>query len=129
MVVLLKIALVRVCFTQIMKIRVQNKRKSVRKSRYVGDILDAGAGGHVPRALEAAHADGGACRRRAAQAKGAQGGGGGGAHLPRRNVTPQQTPEEAALVAYQAAYNWTGPPPIFIDLTGGNDDNKGKADD
>ena len=28
-----------VSFIQIMQIRVQNKRKSVRKSRYVGDVL------------------------------------------------------------------------------------------
>ena len=38
MVVLLKTASVRVSFIQIMQIRVQNKRKSVRKSRYVGDV-------------------------------------------------------------------------------------------
>ena len=38
MVVLLKTASVRVTFIQIMQIRVQNKRKSVRKSRYVGDV-------------------------------------------------------------------------------------------
>lgn len=40
----------------------------------------------------------------------------------------QQTTEEAALAAYQAAFGWVGPPPIFIDLTGGdNDDGKGKG--
>ena len=38
MVVLLKIALVRVSSIQIMQIRVQNKGKRVRKSRYVGDV-------------------------------------------------------------------------------------------
>ena len=38
MAVLLKIASVRVSFIQIMQIRVQKKRKSVRKSRYVGDV-------------------------------------------------------------------------------------------
>ena len=38
MVVLLKTASVRVSFIQIMQIRVQKKRKSVRKSRYDGDI-------------------------------------------------------------------------------------------
>ena len=38
MVVLLKTASVRVSFIQIMQIRVQIKRKSVRKSRYDGDI-------------------------------------------------------------------------------------------
>ena len=38
MVVLLKPASVRVSFIQIMQIRVQNKRKSVRKSRYVEDV-------------------------------------------------------------------------------------------
>jgi hypothetical protein len=36
MVVLLKTTLVRVSFIQIMQIRVQNKSKSVRKSRYDG---------------------------------------------------------------------------------------------
>ena len=40
MVVLLKIASVRVSFVQIMQIRVQNKRKSVRKSRYDGDVSE-----------------------------------------------------------------------------------------
>ena len=40
MAVLLKIALVRVSFIQIMQVRVQNKGKSVWKSRYVGDVLD-----------------------------------------------------------------------------------------
>ena len=40
----------------------------------------------------------------------------------------QQTPEEAALAAYQAAFGWAGPPPVFIDLTGSDgDDNKGKG--
>ena len=38
MVVLLKTTLVRVSFIQIMKIRVKNKSKSIRKSRYDGDI-------------------------------------------------------------------------------------------
>src|SRR3990170_7937943 len=38
MVVLLKTASVRVSFIQIMQIRVQNKSKSVWKSRYIGDI-------------------------------------------------------------------------------------------
>src|SRR3990170_4886416 len=38
MVVLLKTTSVRVSFIQIMQIRVQNKRKNVRKSRYVGDV-------------------------------------------------------------------------------------------
>ena len=38
MAVLLKTALVRVSFIQIMQVRVQNKGKSVWKNRYVGDI-------------------------------------------------------------------------------------------
>ena len=38
MAILLKTALVRVSFTQIMQIRGQNKSKSVWKSRYVGDV-------------------------------------------------------------------------------------------
>ena len=41
---------------------------------------------------------------------------------------PQQTSEEAALAAYQAAFGWAGPAPVFIDLT--NDDGvdgKGKS--
>ena len=38
MVVLLKTASVWVSFIEIMQIRVQNKRKSIRKSRYVGDV-------------------------------------------------------------------------------------------
>ena len=38
MAVLLKIASVRVSSTQIMQVRVQNKGKSVWKSRYVGDV-------------------------------------------------------------------------------------------
>ena len=47
---------------------------------------------------------------------------------------PQQTPEEAALAAYQAVFRWAGPAPVFIDLTGnggGSVDTKGKgkADD
>ena len=45
---------------------------------------------------------------------------------------PQQTPEEAALAAYQAAFGWAGPAPVFIDLIndGGVDDKgKSKADD
>ena len=43
---------------------------------------------------------------------------------------PQQTPEEAALAAYQAAFGWAGPAPVFIDLTDDGDvEGKGKADD
>ena len=45
---------------------------------------------------------------------------------------PQQTPEEAALAAYQAAFGWAGPAPVFIDLTdngGVEGKGKGKADD
>ena len=47
---------------------------------------------------------------------------------------PQQTPERAALAAYQAAFGWAGPAPVFIDLIGDGDDGvdakgKGKADD
>ena len=38
MAVLLKTALVRVSFIQIMQVRVQNKGKSVWKIRYVGDV-------------------------------------------------------------------------------------------
>ena len=38
MAVLLKIASVRVSFIQIMQVRVQNKGKSVWKSRYIGDV-------------------------------------------------------------------------------------------
>ena len=38
MVVLLKTTLVRVSFIQIMQVRVQNKDKSVWKSRYDGDV-------------------------------------------------------------------------------------------
>ena len=38
MAVLLKTALVRVSFIQMMQVRVQNKGKSVWKSRYVGDV-------------------------------------------------------------------------------------------
>ena len=38
MVVLLKTTSVRVSFIQIMQLRVQNKGKSVWKSRYVGDV-------------------------------------------------------------------------------------------
>ena len=38
MAVLLKIASVRVSLIQIMQVRVQNKGKSVWKSRYVGDV-------------------------------------------------------------------------------------------
>ena len=38
MVVLLTTTLVRVIFIHIMQIRVQNKRKSIRKSRYDGDV-------------------------------------------------------------------------------------------
>ena len=41
MVVLLKTASVRVSFIQIMQTRVQNKRKSVSKSRYDGDVSPA----------------------------------------------------------------------------------------
>ena len=41
---------------------------------------------------------------------------------------PQQTPEEAALAAYQAAFGWDGPAPVFIDLTDdGGVDGKGKS--
>lgn len=41
---------------------------------------------------------------------------------------PQQTPEEAALTAYQAAFGWAGPAPVFIDLTeNGSVDGKGKS--
>jgi hypothetical protein len=40
---------------------------------------------------------------------------------------PQQTPEEAALTAWQSAFGWAGPPPTFIDLTGNCDDGKGKG--
>ena len=36
--VLLKIASIRVSFIQIMQVRVQNRGKSVWKSRYVGDV-------------------------------------------------------------------------------------------
>lgn len=44
--------------------------------------------------------------------------------------SPPQTPEEAALATYQAAFGSAGPPTVFIDLTAGNgdDDEKGKAD-
>ena len=45
---------------------------------------------------------------------------------------PQQTPEQAALAAYQAAFGWAGPAPVFIDLTDDGDvedKGKGKADD
>ena len=45
---------------------------------------------------------------------------------------PQQTPEEAALAAYQAAFGWAGPAPVFIDLTddgGVNGKGKSKAND
>ena len=38
MVVLLKTTSVQVSFIQIMQIRVQNKRKGIRKSRYEGDV-------------------------------------------------------------------------------------------
>ena len=41
MAVLLKTASVWVSFIQIMQVRVQDKRKSVRKSRYVGDVSRA----------------------------------------------------------------------------------------
>ena len=40
---------------------------------------------------------------------------------------PQQTPEEAALAAYQATLGWAGPPLVFIDLTVGDNDGKGKG--
>ena len=40
MVVLLKTVSVRVSSIQIMQVRVQNKGKSVRKSRYDGDVLE-----------------------------------------------------------------------------------------
>ena len=43
---------------------------------------------------------------------------------------PQQTPEEAILAAYQAAFGWAGPAPVFIDLTDdGSVDGKGKSKD
>ena len=45
---------------------------------------------------------------------------------------PQQTPEEAALAAYQTAFGWAGPASVFIDLTddgGVEGKGKGKADD
>ena len=45
---------------------------------------------------------------------------------------PQQTPEEATLAAYQAAFGWAGPAPVFIDLTddgGVEGKGKSKADD
>ena len=41
MAVLLKTVSVRVCFIQIMQVSVQNKGKSVWKSRYVGDVSAA----------------------------------------------------------------------------------------
>ena len=45
----------------------------------------------------------------------------------------QQTPEKAALVAYQTAFGWAGPAPVIIDLTdddgGVEGKGKGKADD
>ena len=47
MVVLLKTTSVRVSFIQIMQIRVQNKSKSVRKSRYDGDISGTDLDPHV----------------------------------------------------------------------------------
>ena len=47
MAVLLKTTLVRVSFIQIMQIRVQNKGKSVWKSRYVGYVSDAHTGSHI----------------------------------------------------------------------------------
>ena len=47
MVVLLKTASVRVSFIQIMQVRIQNKGKSVWKSRYVGDVSPAPLG-HAP---------------------------------------------------------------------------------
>ena len=39
-----------------------------------------------------------------------------------------QTPEEAALAAYQAAFGWADPAPVFIDLTDNGDVyDKGKS--
>src|SRR6266566_2614379 len=58
MVVLLKTASVRVSFIQIMQIRVQNKSKSVWKSRYDGDVsmspyeMVYGKACHLPLELE-----------------------------------------------------------------------------
>ena len=41
---------------------------------------------------------------------------------------PQQTLEEVALAACQAAFGWAGPAPVFIDLTDdSNVDGKGKS--
>ena len=40
---------------------------------------------------------------------------------------PQQMPEEAVLAAYQAAFRWAGPAPIFIDFTGGEGDGDVKG--
>ena len=40
---------------------------------------------------------------------------------------PQQTPEEATMAAYQAAVGWAGTSPVFIDVTGGDNDGKGKG--
>ena len=41
MVVMLKTMSVQISFIQIMQIRVQNKNKSVWKSKYVGDVSEA----------------------------------------------------------------------------------------
>ena len=46
---LLKTASVRVSSIQIMQVRVQNKGKSVWKSRYVGDVSEATSETYVPR--------------------------------------------------------------------------------
>ena len=51
MAVLLKTALVRVSFIQIMQVRVQNKGKSVWKSRYDGDVSGSMACHAVPRVM------------------------------------------------------------------------------
>ena len=48
MAILLKTAPVRVSFIQIMQVRVQNKGKSVWKSRYVGDVSQASTLGMTP---------------------------------------------------------------------------------
>ncbi|KAE8816971.1 hypothetical protein D1007_05523 [Hordeum vulgare] len=35
----------------------------------------------------------------------------------------QQTPEKAAFAACEIPFGWAGPPPVFIDLIGGSDDD------
>ena len=47
MAVVLKTASIRVSFIQIMQVRVQNKGKSVCKSRYVGDVSMCDASNYV----------------------------------------------------------------------------------